>query len=55
MGYYGTCMQVTMIVHEQLLWSVYDGLLWVIRVCPNFIRRGDVFWRLKVTIDNDDI
>ena len=28
MGYYGTCMQVTMIVHERLLWMVCDGLLW---------------------------
>ena len=48
-----------------LLWSVYDGLLWsvkngyfgiwVIRASGNFIRVRDVFWRLLVTVENDDV
>ena len=49
-GYYRTCMQVTMIVHERLLWSVWgvtmkhyiklmtEHGIWPIQVCANFIR-----------------
>ena len=32
----------------------YYGI-WVIRACPNFIRVRDVFWRLLVTVENDDV
>ena len=49
-GYYEACMM-----------GYYDACvigyfgIWVILACPNFIRGCHVFWRLQVTIENDDV
>ena len=42
MGYYDACV------------IGYYGI-WVILACANFIRVRDVFWRLLVTVENDDV